>query len=188
MSYSTRDVQRELRRRLGRDGYRAMTRRIRRDEYREERRRNAVPAPRSPWGEKYYKFWFDTGALCRRRPEAFDRWGSSNFIDARNLFELMWGVVIVNSQGSIFTRRSAFDDQGVAKDHAWLKFKEGWNSAYNRAGFDAFQRGMDSGPVDVRPYINRYTRLLREYMQLAPRTGERVLYRRRPERVITRYD
>lgn len=183
MSFSTRDVQRELRRRLGRDGYRAMTRRIRRDQYREERRRNVVPAPRSAWGEKYYKFWFDTGVLMRRRPEAFHVWGSADMIDAHSLFELMW--IVVSDE---FSRRTAFGGQGIAKDHAWLKFKEGWNSAYNRAGYDVFQRGMESGPVDVQPYISRYTRLAREYMQIPRGTGERVLYRRRPARVITRHD
>ena len=185
MSYSTRDVQRELRRRLGRDGYRAMTTRIRRDNYREERRRNAVPAPLTPWGEKYYKFWFDTGVLMRQRPEAFRIWTNSPHlrrtelsargVESRRMFEIMWNNIIVGAPPWF---RARFDVNGVAKDHAWLKFAEGWRQAFDLEGFGVRQRGITDGPEDLQSYVNRFNRLCYTYVDLAHGNTERARYRR----------
>ena len=149
-----------------------------RDLLRELRRRTSVLAPLTPWGEAYYRFWFDTGVLMHRRPQAFDLWTRQKRVrssESRRMFEIMWKVVIEWAPRWFLVR---FDADGVGKDHAWLKFNEGWSSAFEMAGFAVRQRGMDDGPVDIQPYINRFNRLCRAYRDLDHWNTERVRYRK----------
>ena len=162
MSYSTRDLLRVL------------------------ARRTSVPQPLTRWGEAYYRFWFDTGVLMRQHPEAFRIWtnsphlrrteASARGVESRRMFEIMWNNIIVGAP-EWFTAR--FDVNGVAKDHAWLKFAVGWRQAFDLEGFGVLQRGITDGPEDLQSYVNRFNRLCYTYVDLAHRDTERVRYRKR---------
>ena len=88
----------------------------------------------------------------------------------------MWRVAVTfRPQGFL----AMFDVNGIAKDHAWLKFREGWTAAFDLTTMSVRQRGMDREPVDVQPYIDRYVRLFRAYTFLDPLDSERAWYRKR---------
>ena len=144
-----------------------------------------VPAPRTPWGMAYFKFWFDTGVLTRKFPESFVDWSNEMAYldrpkDARRVFEIMWERIILE-RPQRFLR--SFDAGGVAKQHAWAKFLEGWRERHmpirargmNPRGFSdslSFQNGK-------RHYRERYARLWRAYLDLG-RDSEREWYQHLP--------
>lgn len=158
-----------------------------RELFRAFRRRTAVPAPLTRWGADYYRFWYETGVLTRRHPRAFARLNTgyrarrnshlpAPGLDARRNFEIMWRHTATMRPQRFL---AMFDVDGVAKDHAWLKFREGWTAAFDWSTMSVRQRGMDSEPVDVGPYEDRYVQLFRAYTYLDPFGTERARYRKR---------
>ena len=95
--------------------------------------------------------------------------------DARRVFEIMWERVILE-RPQRFLR--SFDADGVAKEHAWAMFLQGWRERglATRSRGVADLRGDSRG---MRHYRERYARLWRAYLDLG-RDSEREWYQHLP--------